>query len=280
MELGAVRLYGYPKAEAVGRTIHNLLQTIHLLPFGEVLRALETTGEWTGELCHITKDGREVSVESRQQLFESNGRRLVLETNRDITEHKKAEEAMRVSEEKYRSLFNSMDEGFCIVQLIFDENKKPIDYRYIEINAVCERQTGMRNALGKTVRELVPGIEPCWFETYGKVALTGEPTRFEDHAASMGRWFHVNAFRIGEPDKRQVAVGRAANRKSFRSGLGLAISYGIIKEHDGTITVKSASREGTRPGAPRVGGCNSPGACFVIELPLVSAVGSAVMKPS
>jgi PAS domain S-box-containing protein len=121
-------------------------------------------------------------------------------------ERARTEAALRVSEAKYRSLFESIDEGFCILQLIFDEQDKPIDYRYIEINPAFLKQTGMKNALGKTIRQLVPNIEGFWFDIYGKVALTGEPKRFTDHAESMGRWFDVYAFRIGEPHERKVAV--------------------------------------------------------------------------
>lgn len=121
-------------------------------------------------------------------------------------ERARAEDALRRSEAKYRSLFNSIDEGFCIVQVIFDQEQKPIDYLYLEINPVFEEQTGLKNALGKMVRELVPNLEPFWFEIYGTVALTGEPTRFVNHAQSMGRWFDVYAFRIGEPHERKVAI--------------------------------------------------------------------------
>ncbi|MBW4483242.1 MAG: PAS domain S-box protein [Tildeniella torsiva UHER 1998/13D] len=124
----------------------------------------------------------------------------------DIHDRKLAEAALSASEAKYRSLFNTMDEGFCILQVIFDEQEHPIDYRYIEINPVFERQSGLVNALGKTIRELVPNIEPFWFDIYGRVALTGDPMRFEDYAQSMGRWFDVNAFRVGEPHERRVAV--------------------------------------------------------------------------
>jgi PAS domain S-box-containing protein len=121
-------------------------------------------------------------------------------------ERARAEDALRQNESKYRTLFESMDEGFCILQLIFNEEQKPIDYRYIEINPAFEQQTGMRNALGRTIRELVPDIEEFWFDIYCQVALTGEQTRFINHAESMGRWFDVYAFRIGEPHERKVAV--------------------------------------------------------------------------
>ncbi|MBD2109574.1 PAS domain S-box protein [Nodosilinea sp. FACHB-13] len=124
----------------------------------------------------------------------------------DIHDRKLAEAALSASETKYRSLFNSMDEGFCILQMIFDEQERPIDYRYIETNPVFERQSGLANALGKTIRELVPNIESFWFDIFGRVALTGEPMRFEDQAQSMGRWFDVNAFRVGAPHERKVAV--------------------------------------------------------------------------
>lgn len=123
----------------------------------------------------------------------------------DIHDRKLAEAALSASEAKYRSLFNSMDEGFSILQLIF-EQQRPIDYRYIEINPAFEQQTGLKNALGKTIRQLVPDIESFWVEIYGRVALTGQSMRFEDYSQSMGRWFDVNAFRIGNPQDHKVAV--------------------------------------------------------------------------
>ena len=121
-------------------------------------------------------------------------------------ERARAEAALRESEAKYRSLFESMDEGFCILQLTFDDEQKPIDYRFIEINPVFEQQTGLKNALGRTIRELVPDIEPFWIDLYGTVALAGEPKRFIDYSHVMGRWFDVNAFRIGEPHEHKVAL--------------------------------------------------------------------------
>jgi len=116
------------------------------------------------------------------------------------------ERALREREERYRTLFESIDGGFCILEMIFDGQDRPVDYRFVEANPAFERHTGLVGAIGRTARELVPDLESHWFEIYGKVALTGEPTRFVDHAQPMGRWFDVYAFRVGEPRDRQVAL--------------------------------------------------------------------------
>lgn len=117
-----------------------------------------------------------------------------------------AYQQVKDSEEKYHSLFKSMDQGFCILEMIFDSANKPLDYRFLEYNIVFEKQTGLRDAVGKTARELVPNLEPYWFELYGNVALTGEATRFTEGSEAMGRFFEVFAFRIGGHESRKVAL--------------------------------------------------------------------------
>jgi two-component system, chemotaxis family, CheB/CheR fusion protein len=124
----------------------------------------------------------------------------------DITERRRAEEELRQSDEKYRSLIKSIDEGFCIIEVIFDERDNPIDYRFLEMNLPFERHTGLTNAIGKTMRELTADHDERLLETYGRVARTGQAKRFENHAAQPNRWYDVYAWRYGRPQDRQVAI--------------------------------------------------------------------------
>ena len=124
----------------------------------------------------------------------------------DITERKLAEAKLTESEKRYSSLYDSIDEGFCIIELIFDENEKPVDFLFLDVNPAFEKQTGLIGAIGRKIQELAPLQEEYWFEIYGKVALTGQPIRFTNRAAQFHRWYDVYAFRIGPPETRQVAV--------------------------------------------------------------------------
>ncbi len=114
--------------------------------------------------------------------------------------------SLKISEEKYRTLFDSIDEGFSIIEMVFDKNCKPLDYSFLEVNASFERQTGLRDAKGKLMRSLVPNHEPYWFEIYGNVALTGEPIRFTNEAKALNRYYDVFAFPVGEEKIRKVAI--------------------------------------------------------------------------
>ena len=114
--------------------------------------------------------------------------------------------ALAESQQQYRTLFTNMDEGFCIIEMIFDAQGRPADYRFLEVNASFEKQTGLHEAEGKLMRELAPAHEAHWFEIYGKIALTGEPAHFENEARALNRWYDVHAYRVGEPEKRQVAI--------------------------------------------------------------------------
>jgi len=125
---------------------------------------------------------------------------------RDVSEQARAREEIVRSEAKYRTLFDSIDQGFGVVEMIFDEEGEAVDYRFLEINPAFERQTGLVDAIGRTARELLPQLEPKWYRIYGDVARTGEPARFEEHSSAMERWFDVEAFRVGDPEENRVAM--------------------------------------------------------------------------
>ena len=107
---------------------------------------------------------------------------------------------------KYRTLADSIDQGFCVIEIIFAERGEPEDYRFLEVNRSFEPLTGLRDAVGRTMLELAPTHEPFWAQAYARVAVTGEPARFEHRAEALGRWFDVCAFRVGPPEARQVGV--------------------------------------------------------------------------
>ena len=125
----------------------------------------------------------------------------------DIHEQKQTEDALRSSEEKYRTLFDSMDEGYCVIEMIPDGRGGFKDWRFLETNPAFNEQNPIPGmAIGKCMTELVPAIEPKWFEIYGKVALTGESIRFAEDSDALSRWFDLFAFRIGGEGSLKVAV--------------------------------------------------------------------------
>ncbi|MFO7445413.1 MAG: PAS domain S-box protein [Ignavibacteriaceae bacterium] len=106
----------------------------------------------------------------------------------------------------YRAVFDSLDQGFCIIEVLFDEKNNPYNYRFVDTNPAFERHTGIHNATGKTIKEFVPDLEEYWFELYGNVALTGKPAKFENAAKQLDRYYTVQACRFGKPGDKLVAV--------------------------------------------------------------------------
>ncbi len=119
---------------------------------------------------------------------------------------KACDEDLRASLEQYRTLLNSIDDGFCTFDMIFDDSGHPVDYRFVDYNPAFERHTGLKNAVGRRVREFLPDQDEHWFEMYGQVAVTGKPIRVTRYGEALKRWFEVKAFRIGAPHQRRVGA--------------------------------------------------------------------------
>src|SRR5690606_28540734 len=120
----------------------------------------------------------------------------VAERTREAVERAVAEAAGRETEARYRMLFDSIAQGLCTIEMLFDDAGMPCDYRFVEVNASFTRQTGMHDAVGHRIREFAPEHEQIWFDTYGRVAATGVPESFEAQARALGRWYEVYAFRV------------------------------------------------------------------------------------
>ena len=124
----------------------------------------------------------------------------------DITRRRADEAALRQSEARYRTLFGSIEEGFCVIDILENAAGHPVDYRFVETNPAFERLTGLAEVVGETGRDLPPGLGSHWAEIYGRVASTGERTRVVERSAAMDRWFEIEAFRVGGPESRRVAL--------------------------------------------------------------------------
>ncbi|WP_207535103.1 ATP-binding protein [Desertivirga arenae] len=117
-----------------------------------------------------------------------------------------AEKTLRDSEDKFRTLFNTIDEGFCILEVLYDDLNNPVDLLYLLTNEAFENLTGVKSAEGKTLKGIASGAEQFWIDSYSNVAETGKAIRFENYSKVFHKWFNVYASKVGGPSSRQVAL--------------------------------------------------------------------------
>jgi PAS domain S-box-containing protein len=199
----AERTLGRKRNVLIGRTCWDAFPASAGSELERVFRGVQRDRKDVHFTHHFTGDGRDLHLEIDVYATENGG---IAVFSRDVSERMRAESARHESESRYRLLFDSLDEGFCICELLMDEHGCATDFRYLETNPAFERQSGLTNAVGRTARELSPGIEAHWLERYARVAATGEPVRFRSRSVTIGRFFDVFAFRVGRPDDRHVAM--------------------------------------------------------------------------
>lgn len=153
------------------------------------------------------KDGQEIVVQTvKTPMYDEHGSPIgTLGIYWDITERKRTEQALAEHEHKLRLLFDNMSSAFALHEIICDDEGKPVDYRFLEANQAFETLTGIPVAklIGKTARELLPGLEAFWVERYGKVALSGKPATIQEYSEPLKRYYDVRAF---SPKKGQFAT--------------------------------------------------------------------------
>jgi PAS domain S-box-containing protein len=202
-----LKLLGYPRAELIKKELWQIGLLRDEAASREAFRELKKTGFTRYEDLPLkSKQGQSHEVEFVSNLYYEGGQAVIQCNIRDITERKHAERSLIASEERYRTLFSSIDEGFCVIDLIYDRKGRCTDYRFVDVNPAFGQQMGRSGALGKRMSEIAPKLEDYWFEAYGRVARTGIPVRFSNRAEALGRWFDVFAFRLGGEGSRRVAV--------------------------------------------------------------------------
>lgn len=159
-----------------------------------------------GDIIWIEDNGRCIRNENDEIIYYEG-------ICRDVTDRKLAEDRLRERDEKYRTLFSSMDQGFCIIEKIGPSGNLPMDFRYIEANPAFEEHTGLHDVVGKTIREVVSDPEQEVFEIYNDVILTGKHFQFESYIGSLDIWMEAEVFPTNRANQIAVFFTNITKRK-------------------------------------------------------------------
>jgi PAS domain S-box-containing protein len=196
-------MYGFTREEALACGPDDL--SVGTPPYSSAeaiqkIRLAHTEGPQTFDWLARTRDGRLfwVGVSLRLALIGSQLR--ILAVVRDVTERKRAEQALKESEEKFRALFEEMVSGFALNKMVFDEQGQPADYITVEVNHEFERilNATRESVVGKKAYETVPGLDRKWLDIFGEVERTGTPLSYVEYVSHLDKWLEGTVFRVQE----------------------------------------------------------------------------------
>jgi PAS domain S-box-containing protein len=196
----AERMFGYTASEITGQPLRLIIPMDRMeeeagilagFARGEIIRHIETV--------RIRKDRHRIDVSATISPIRDFEGRVIGASKivRDITDRKQVEIALKVSESRYRSLFENMTEGYAYCRVLYHPDGKVADFIYLEVNKAFDSLTGLKNVVGRKVTEIIPGIRetnPELFEIYGRVASTGNVEKYETFLKALGIWFSVSVY--------------------------------------------------------------------------------------
>ena len=253
---GTQPIAGHHRLDDFGAAFANALREGRVLAAADI-ESLDTLGEVERQRCRhfgirallmvpLMKDGRLAAFlalhQSQPRTWSDEDTTLAIEVADrmwQVLERGTMERTLRQNEERYRTLFETVAEGFCIAEVFQDDDGHVTSMCYREANPAFERHTGLRNVIGKSSNASFPNMERHWFDAATRVMQTGMAERLEDFQSDVGRWFSVQYSRVGGPGSRLLGVVFDDISERKRVELATSRLAAIVETSDDAIISKN-----------------------------------------